>query len=235
MLVSCRIPSYLWSMESVYLSKVLLKRASPELSITWWLWRQQGRVCERERSWANLFWVHLGWAVTKSHSMPRRCLAVLMSNQSQKCPGTSSSHKRAKRNILSRDWCSLMWEQCVPEACSETHLGPSSVKHWQRMIIQSAAHQLHYSEKSVIFILSTELSLSCSSSQWNWAWFWEKSRWTGRHKLGREKHIWTSVVKWGVVITLSYHSNGVIRESLWSSGVKEGIRQLYPPAVPPLQ
>lgn len=48
-----------------------------------------GRVCERERSWLNLFWVHLSWALAKSHGMPRKCLAISMSDLPQKCPGTS--------------------------------------------------------------------------------------------------------------------------------------------------
>lgn len=46
--------------------------------------------------------------------------------------GEFSFHKRVKRDILSRDWCLLIWEQCVPEACSETYLGPP-MKHSQTL------------------------------------------------------------------------------------------------------
>lgn len=38
--------------------------------------------------------------------------------------GEFSSHKRAKRDMLGRDWYPLIWEQRVIEAHSETHLGP---------------------------------------------------------------------------------------------------------------
>lgn len=64
--------------------------------------------------------------------MPRTHLVVQMSDLSKKMcwsPAAGfSSHKRGKREVLGRDWCLLIWEQGVPEACLETHLGPQ-LKH----------------------------------------------------------------------------------------------------------